>query len=158
MGQVEGGMIIRGRLFRMIATIGAGLLVAAALYLTHPEWFRNTSVFTLPPAGLTPTAGPTIAVPRPTNTPATPHVGMTQHLDDIWVTPFWIEHSQGASGIVPNLGDEFLVVHVRIKNLSQSDYPVRLLDFQVLDSHGQLDPPLIQNFTRRGLREVHLVP
>jgi hypothetical protein len=151
-------MMIPAKFARMIATIGAGLAVAAVVYITHPEWFRNTSVFTLPQAGLTPTAGPTVAAPRPTSTPATPLVGMTQHLDDIWVTPFWVEHSQGTPGILPNLGDEFLVIHVRIRNLSQNDFPVRLQDFQVLDSHGQLDPPLTQNFTRRGLREVHLVP
>jgi hypothetical protein len=151
-------MMIPAKLVRMIVTIGTALAVAAVLYFTHPEWFRNTSVFTLPQAGRTPTAGPTVPAPRTTATPATPLVGMTQHLDGIWVTPFWVEHSQGTSGILPNMGDEFIIVHVRIKNLSQSDYPVHLQDFQVLDSHGQLDPPLTQNFTRRRLREVHLVP
>lgn len=151
-------MMIHSRLIRMVATIGAGLAVAAVLYVTHPEWFRNKSVFTLPQAGLTPTVGATVVAPRPTTTPATPLIGMTQHLDDIWVTPFWVEHSQGVPGILPNLGDEFLVVHVRIRNRSQSDFPVHLQDFQILDSHGQLDPPLTQDFTRRRLREVHLVP
>jgi hypothetical protein len=83
---------------------------------------------------------------------------MTEHLDNIWVTPLRVDHSQGANGIVPNIGDEFLVVHLRIVNRSDNDYHVNLGNFVVLDSSGQLDPPLQQDFTRRKLREVQLVP
>lgn len=144
---------------KMALTIGTGLLLAALAVITHPEWFTNRSTFTLPT--IIPTATPGLAAPtpvRPTATPATPLAGMAQHLDDIWVTPFWIEHSQGANSILPNLGDEFLIVHVRIHNRSQTDYSVRLPTFSVLDSHGQIDPPLTKDFTRRGLREVRLIP
>jgi hypothetical protein len=87
-----------------------------------------------------------------------PRVGQEQHLDNIWVTPFRVDHSQGADGIVPNLSDEFLVVHLRIKNLSANDFPVRTGDFFVLDSHGEIDPPLDRDFTRMHLREVRLIP
>jgi hypothetical protein len=83
---------------------------------------------------------------------------MTLHLDDIWITPYQVQHSQGANGIVPNIGDEFLIVYLRIKNRSQVDFPVHQADFQVLDGHGQIDPPLSQDFTRQRLREVQLIP
>jgi hypothetical protein len=87
-----------------------------------------------------------------------PHVGQEQHLDNIWVTPLHVGHSQGAQGIVPNLGDEFLVVSLRIRNLSQNDFLVREGDFFVLDSHGEIDPPLDHDFTRMHLRAVRLIP
>ena len=83
---------------------------------------------------------------------------MTQHVDDIWVTPRQVDHSRGENGILPNLGDEFLIVHLKIVNRSQVDFPVQIGDFKVLDSQGQIDPPLQQNFNRTRLREVQLIP
>jgi Domain of unknown function (DUF4352) len=147
-------------LIRMLATIGAALLVVAWLYYTQPSWFSNDSTLTMPAAGGTPTPVPdaTKARPRPTSTPAIPRVGATQHLDDVWLTLRRVDHSQGAGGVVPNIGDEFLVAHLRIVNRSESNYRVSLGDFVVLDSNGQLDPPLQQDFTRRKLREVQLIP
>jgi hypothetical protein len=83
---------------------------------------------------------------------------MTQHLDDIWVRPLRVERSQGDRGFAPNIGDVFLVVYLHIRNQSGSVYRVSYGDFEVLDGHGQLDPPLQESFTRRRLREVQLIP
>ena len=145
---------------RMTASILVAILLALWIYASHPGWFRNHSSFTLPLISSKPTAipGPAHPRPHPTATPAVPRVGTTQHLDDIWITPMRIEASQGAEGILPNYGDEFLIVHLRIVNRSQFDFPVRTSDFQGLDSHGELDPPLDKDFTRRKLREVILIP
>jgi hypothetical protein len=147
-------------LIRMVATLAVVFALVGWLMYSHPTWFSNDSTYTLPVAASvgTPVANPTPARPRPTSTPTTPRVGMTEHLDNIWITPLRVDHSQGADGIVPNIGDEFLVVHLRIVNLSDTDYQVTTSDFQVLDSNGQLDPPLQQDFTRRKLREVQLIP
>jgi hypothetical protein len=146
-------------LIRMMSTIAIAILLATLVVLSHREWFTDKSTYVLLTNGLTPTPrdNPT-AVPRASPTPATPRIGMTQHVDDIWVTPRRIERSQGARGIVPNLGDEFLVVHLKIVNRSQVDFQVQINDFKVLDSHGQIDPPLQQDFTRLRLREVQLIP
>ncbi len=144
----------------MIGAIAGALLLAWWIYASHPAWFRNHSVFQLPEpvhhAALAPTVVPSAL--RPSPTPVQPRVGMTLHLDDIWVTPLRLYHSQGAGGNRPNLGDEFLIVHLLIRNRSQFDYQVQTSDFQVLDSQGQLDPPLEQNFTLMRLREVKLIP
>jgi hypothetical protein len=59
---------------------------------------------------------------------------------------------------VPNLGDEFLVVTLRIVNRSDTDFRVSSGDFMVLDGHGEMNPPLVNDFTRQRLREVRLVP
>lgn len=145
---------------RMLLTIAAGLVLAGIIYFWHPGWFSNRSSFQLPVLPPTPTAGPTAipAVKRPTPTPITPRVGMAQHIDDVWIAPIHVQHTQGAGGIVPNVGDEFLVVYLRIANRSQQDYSVRVGDFQILDGNGELDPPLLQDFTRQRLREVRLIP
>ena len=145
---------------RMVVSIAIAALLAWWIYATHPGWFRNHSFFTLPAAPPHPTAihGATPVHPRPTATPAVPRVGTTQHLDDIWITPMLTSESQGADGILPNIGDTFLIVHLRIFNRSQFDYPVRTSDFTVLDSHGELNPPLDRDFTRRRLRQVILIP
>jgi uncharacterized protein DUF4352 len=149
-------------LTRLFATIAGALVIAGLLYISHPEWFTNKSVYSLPTTeGTTPTpaiAPPIPTPPKPTPTPSTPRIGMTQHLDDIWITPLRIDHSQGTRDIQPNLGDEFIVIHLRIRNRSQVDYPVRTSDFQVLDGNGAIDPPLAQDFTRMRLREVRLIP
>ncbi|MDB5057951.1 MAG: hypothetical protein JWO59_1423 [Chloroflexi bacterium] len=145
---------------RMVLTIGAALFVSGWVYLSHPEWFSNKSTFVLPVAEhrATPDTHVPTAKRVATATPATPRVGMTEHVDDIWVTPYLIEHSQGAHGIVPNIGDEFLVAHLRIVNRSQVDFTVRAAAFQLLDGHGQINPPIQQDFTRQRLREVQLIP
>ncbi len=145
---------------RMLVTIAAGFVLAAIVYASHPNWFNNHSAFVLPVLGQTPTPAPTtVAQPhRPTPTPATPFVGMVQHLDGIWINPIRVDRSQGTRDIQPNLGDEFLVVYLRVHNRSQVDYQVRQSDFQLLDSRGELDAPLPRDFTRMGLREVRLIP
>lgn len=145
---------------RMIISIGIALILAWWVYATHPGWFSNHSSFTLPVLAPKPTAIPGPATPRPrlTPTPAVPRVGTVQHLDDIWITPMFIEESAGANGILPNIGDQFLIVHLHLVNRSQFDFPVRTTDFQVLDSRGELSPSLIKDFTRRRLREVTLIP
>jgi hypothetical protein len=145
---------------RMLSTIGAAMILAGLLYLWHPGWFSNDSVYSIPPAVTTPTAGvqPTPAPAKPTPTPQIPRVGMTEHLDNVWITLRRLDHSQGGHGILPNLGDEFLIAYLHIENRSESAYRISLGDFQVLDSHGQIDPPLLVDFTRRRLREVSLVP
>ncbi|HWE62501.1 MAG TPA: DUF4352 domain-containing protein [Chloroflexota bacterium] len=148
-------------LIRLVASIAGALIVVGLIYLTHPDWFRDRSIYTLPVVGQsTPTAGPTAVVARPTPKPTAtvPSIDMTLHLDDIWITPLWVDHSQGGNGVVPNAGDEFLVVNLSIVNRSQVDYQVRDNAFQVLDSHKVLDPPLSTDFTRRHLREVKLIP
>jgi hypothetical protein len=146
-------------LIRMVSTIMVAILLSVWVVLSHPGWFSNKSTYVLPTIELTakPRNAPTVA-PRASPTPATPHVGMTLHVDDIWVTPWRVDHSQGAHGIYPNIGDEFLVVHLKIVNRSQVDFPVQINDFKVLDGHGQIDPPLQQDFTRLRLREVQLIP
>jgi hypothetical protein len=145
-----------------MATIAAALAVAALLYFSHPAWFDSGTDLTLPPVLVTPTGGPT-AVPRPTHprptpTATMPHVGMAQHLDNISITPYRIDRVSGTRALEPNIGDEFLAVHLYIQNRSQDDYPVRISNYEVIDSHGVVDSPLIENFTREGLREVSLVP
>jgi Domain of unknown function (DUF4352) len=146
-------------LIRMVSTIAIAVLLAVVVVLSHPEWFTDKSTYILPTNGLTPKPrdNPT-AAPRASATPATPRIGMTQHVDDIWVTPRHVDHSQGEHGIVPNIGDEFLIIHLKIVNRSQVDFPVQLSDFKVLDSNGQIDPPMQQDFTRSRLREVQLIP
>lgn len=147
----------RSPVVRFLLTLGGALVVAGWLYFAHPTWFANHSAYVMPVAAVQPTTGPT-PIPRPTPTPAMPHVGQEQHLDNIWVTPLRVNHSQGANGILPNLDDEFLVVYLRLRNLSANDFPVRAGDFFVLDSHGEIDPPLDHDFTRTRLREVRLIP
>jgi hypothetical protein len=144
----------------MVSTIGVALLLSGWVYVSHPGWFSNKSTFTLPMTEhkATPDTHVPTAKRVATPTPAIPRIGMTEHVDDIWVTPYLIEHSQGAYGIVPNIGDEFLVAHLRIVNRSQVDFPVRASAFQLLDGHGQIDPPMQQDFTRQRLREVQLIP
>lgn len=148
------------REIRLLATLVIGLGLAAWLYFAHPEWFNNRSIYSLPVAA---TASPLATLPprvapRPTPTPSTPGIGVTEHLDDIWITPHRVVHSNGAGGMLPNLGDEFLIVYITIRNRSQVDYPVRQSDFEVLDGHGEIDAPLAQNYTRMRLREVRLIP
>ena len=145
---------------RMIATIAVAVLLAGWIYESHPTWFRNHSSFTLPVLAARPTVIPSgvAAHPRRTATPAVPRVGSTQHLDDIWITPMHTSESQGADGILPNIGDQFLIVSLRIVNRSQFDYSVRASDYQVLDGNGELNPPLTKDFTRRRLRDVMLIP
>ena len=145
---------------RMLLTIGAAVALVGLAYLWHPNWFETDSSYTLPAVAGTATAGPvpTQAKPKPSPTLAVPLIGMTEHLDNIWVTPYHLERSQGGSGIAPNLGDEFLVVSVRIVNRSDADFRVTTSDFMVLDSQGQIDPPLATDFTRRRLREIRLIP
>jgi hypothetical protein len=145
---------------RMLLTIAVAVAVVGLVYLLRPSWFDTDSTYTLPIVPGTSTLGPRPTQPRPQPTPtlAIPRVGLTQHLDNVWVTPYHLERSQGGSGIFPNLGDEFLVVSLRIANKSDTDFRVSAGDFMVLDSHGQIDPPLINDFTRRRIREVRLVP
>lgn len=145
---------------RMLLTIGAAIAVVGLMYLWHPGWFETDSTYTIPAVIGTPTPGlqPTPPKPKPTPTLAVPPVGMTQHLDNVWITPFRLERSQGGNGIVPNIGDDFDVVSLRIVNKSDSDIHVLFADFMVLDSHGQIDPPLVNDFNRRMLREVRLIP
>lgn len=155
---------------RFVLTIGIAFLLSGWIYLTHPGWFSNHSTYTLPtPPGPAATGGippvPIAATPRPplrptsTPRPSTPRVGSVQHLDGIWVIPRYVVRSRGTASIVPNLGDEFLVVDLRIQNRSQSDYGVRAADFRVLDSHGQLASPLARDFTGRHLRgDIDLIP
>jgi len=146
---------------RMGATIGLALLLSAWLYLAHPSWFNTNSVFQLPIVDhSTPTVGVFAATPvtSPTAVPIIPSIGATQHLDDIWITPLHLSHSQGAHGALPNVGDEFLLIRLTIYNRSQIDFQVRLNDFQILDSQGELSFPLTLDFTRTHLREVRLIP
>ncbi len=145
---------------RMLLTIGAAIALVGLAYWWHPSWFETDSTYTLPPTAITATPGLAATPPKPKPTPtlAIPPVGMTQHLDNVWVTPYHIERSQGGNGILPNYGDEFVVVSLRIVNRSDSDFRVLSGDFMVLDSHGQIDPPLLNDFTRRRLREVRLIP
>jgi hypothetical protein len=142
---------------RMIASIAAALLVGGWIYESHPGWFRNHSSFTMPLLVSRPTAVRS-APSGPTATPAVPRVGTTQHLDGIWITPMRMAPSQGMNGVLPNLGDQFLVVSLRIVNRTQFDYSVHSGDFQVLDGNGELNPPLTKDFTRKGLRAVTLIP
>jgi uncharacterized protein DUF4352 len=142
---------------RMIASIAAAALLAGWIYESHPGWFRNHSSFTMPLLAARPTAVHAVHS-RSTATPAVPRVGTTQHLDGIWITPMRIAPSQGANGILPNLGDQFLIVSLRIVNRTQFDYSVHASDFQVLDGHGELNPALTKDFTRKGLRAVVLIP
>lgn len=145
---------------RMLLTIGAAVALVGLLYWWRPSLFDGDSSYSLPVVPNTPTIG--VLVPRPTAKPtptlSIPAIGMTQHLDNVWVTPYHLERSQGGGGILPNVDDEFAVVFLRIVNRSDSDFHVSVGDFTVLDSHGQLDPPLPNDFTRRGLREVRLIP
>src|SRR6185312_6113131 len=145
---------------RMFATIAVAVVLAGWIYTSHPGWFSNHSSFSLPGLAPRPTAvhSSTPKHPRPTPTPAVPRIGTTQHLDDIWITPMHMATSQGQGGILPNLGDQFLIVSLRIVNRSQFDYPVRPTDFQMLDGHGELDTALTRDFTRRHLRTVTLIP
>ena len=148
------------RSMRLLATLAVGLGLAAWLYLAHPDWFRNRSIYTLPVAV---TASPQATVapratPRPTPTSSTPRIGAEQHLDDIWVSPRRVARSTRIGGVLPNIGDAFFVVYVTIRNRSQVDYPVRQNDFEVLDSRGQISSPLGLNFERTRLREVRLIP
>lgn len=145
---------------RMTVSIVMALILAWWVYAAHPGWFRNHSSFSLPVLAPKPTAIVGQPTPRPrfSPTPAVPRVGTTQHLDDIWITPMFIEESGGADGILPNIGDQFLIVHLHLVNRSQFDFPVRTTDFQVLDSRGELAAPLTRDFTRRRLREVTLIP
>jgi hypothetical protein len=145
---------------RMIATIAAAVLLAGWIYKSHPGWFSNHSSFSLPDLAPRPTAvrANVPKHPRPTPTPEVPRIGTTQHLDDIWITPMHMTVSQGRDGVVPNLDDQFLIVSLRIVNRSQFDFPVRPTDFQMLDGHGELNPPLTRDFTRRHLRQVTLIP
>ncbi len=143
--------------FRMIASIAIAVLVAGWIYESHPGWFRNHSSFTMPLLISRPTAVRSTHA-RPSPTPAVPQVGTTQHLDGIWITPMRIAPSQGANGVLPNIGDQFLVVSLRIVNRTQFDYSVRSSDFQALDGNGELNPALTKDFTRRGLRAVLLIP
>lgn len=151
-------------LFRLVLTIVAALIVTVGIYVTHPNWFRNQSIYTIPAPEGTPTAGgsgratPPTPTPRPRPTPTQPTVHMTLHLDNIFITPYRVVFSRGGAGMAPNQGDVFLAVYLRIINRSQVDYAVRTGAFQVLDSHGALDPPLGERFTHMRLREVHLVP
>ncbi len=142
---------------RMIASIAAAVLLAGWIYESHPGWFRNHSSFSMPLLVSRPTAV-RATHSQPTATPAVPRVGTTQHLDGIWITPMRMAPSQGADGVLPNLGDQFLVVSLRIVNRTQFDYAVHSGDFQVLDGNGELNPPLTKDFTRRGLRAVTLIP
>lgn len=155
---------------RFLATVAIAFLLSGWIYLSHPGWFSNHSSYSLPTPPRSTSANATLPVPpaaspRPvpratsTPTPSMPRVGTVQHLDGIWVTPRRVGHSQGAADILPNVGDEFLVVDLHIQNRSQSDYAVRASDFSVLDSHGQLASPLTRDFTRRHLRgEIDLIP
>jgi hypothetical protein len=151
-------------LFRLVVTIAAALIVAAGVYITHPNWFRYQSIYTLPAAQATPTAGGSAPAPSPTPRPrprptaTVPTVHMTQHLDNVWITPYRVVHSRGDADMTPNQSDTFLVVYLHIENRSQVDYAVRTGVFQVLDSHRALDPPLSESFTHMRLREVHLAP
>jgi hypothetical protein len=152
-------------LFRLVTTIAIAMIVAGVVYVTHPDWFRNRSSYSLPVVDQgTPTAGatvpsaPTRIRPKPQPTATVPSINMTLHLDDIWITPFRIEYSRGGNGLTPNLNDSFLVAYLSIANRSQVDYPVRTSDFQVLDSHGALDSPIPEDFTHLRLREVRLIP
>lgn len=150
-------------LARLLATILMGLIVAIAIYATHPDWFRNRSIYTLPIVGGSPTANATAQAmatkrPSPKPTPTVPTINMTLHLDDIWITPYRVERVRGGQGLAPNLSDTFLVVYLSIVNRSQVDYPVRVSDYQVLDGHGALDPPIAESFTHMRLREVRLIP
>ena len=145
---------------RMLLTIGAAIALVGLAYLWRPSWFESDSTFTLPVVAGTATLGPAPTQPRPKPSPtlAIPSVGQMQHLDNINVTPYHLERSQGGRGILPNLGDEFLVVSFRISNHSDSDFRIAAGDFYVIDSHGQVDPPLQDDFTRRRIREIRLIP
>ncbi|HVA89435.1 MAG TPA: hypothetical protein VNL71_06305, partial [Chloroflexota bacterium] len=83
---------------RMTVTIVMAVILAWWVYAAHPSWFSNHSSFTLPVISPKPTTipGPAKPPPRPTPTPAVPRVGTTQHPDDIWITPMFIEESRGA--------------------------------------------------------------
>lgn len=145
----------------MLISIALAFTLAGAVYLTHPTWFTEHSSYSLLPAQITPSPGPTAApVPtRPRPVVQQARIGTVQHLDDIWITPYVVDHSQGTKQTAPNIGDEFLVVHLRIRNRSQVDYRVTTDDFRVLDGHGVLDPPLTADFTRLRLRDqVQLIP
>jgi hypothetical protein len=152
----------RYSLLRLVTTVAAALVVAGLLYYSHPGWFDTGANLTLPPVAPRPTGGPT-AISRsthvkPTPTVAIPRVGMAQHLDDVWINPTRVSHINGTRTAQPNIGDIFLAVHVLIQNRSQYDYPVRLSAFEVIDSHRVIDPPLTENITHQGLREVSLAP
>lgn len=153
-------------LVRLLTTVAVACVVAAVLYFTHPGWFQNRSPFSLP---IVPAASPTpgaVLVKRPTqpavHCPTTSQRDLTmhstQHLDNVWITPYHVTRVTGLGGIMPNIGNQFLEVHLDIQNCSTSDYPVRTGDFEVLDADGVLDPPTVENVTRQRLREVRLIP
>lgn len=153
-------------LARLLTTVAVACVVAALLYLTHPGWFENKSPFSLPPAASSsPTPGP-VPVKRPTqpaeHCPTANQRNLstrtTQHLDNVWITPYRVTRSSGFGSTMPNIGNEFLLVHLDIQNCSTSEYPVRLSDFEVLDGDGVLDPPTVESVTRQELREVRLIP
>jgi len=108
----------RRPLWRLIVSVGLALLLLAWLIVTRPRVFRDVLQ---PIATTTPTASSLqTALPRPSPTTSpTPkpavqlyHLGDTQHLDNIWLTPTKVVTASHVNGYDLNEGEIVLVAYL----------------------------------------------
>ncbi|GAC1401449.1 MAG: hypothetical protein NVSMB65_18920 [Chloroflexota bacterium] len=151
---------IQRPLWRLWLSVGTATLALIWLTFAHPRLFAD--VLTPRPA---PTVPAGIATPlptataAPTATPATRiyHLGETQHLDNIWLTPMALRRLVD-HGYPLNAGDEILSLVMTIENRSDQKYTVNLAHFVVQDSNGVQNPHLTYDPSHLRLREVTLIP
>jgi len=155
----------RRPLWRLIVSVGLALLLLAWLIVTRPRVLRDALQ---PVATTTPTASSLqTALPRPSPTTSpTPkpavqlyHLGNTQHLDNIWLTPTKVVTVSHVNGYDLNEGEIVLVAYLRIENRNNQNFTVSLGHFTVLDhTSGAIYTHLDTDPSRHRLRPVTLIP
>ncbi len=150
----------RRRTARFLLSVGVALAAALAVYVLQPHWFAATSA-TTPPGK--PTATPS-ATPRPKPEPL-PHLGDTQRVDNIAITPLDVTYTRGSDAMQANKGDVYAVVTIEFVNRTGGDYtfvpnancslPYQC-NFYVLDSLLEKNPPVSYDPFHTKLRPVLL--
>jgi hypothetical protein len=149
--------------WRFLLSVGGALVVLAWLIYGHPSVFTNAFLEPSPtptvPGILPPVPIPT-ATPLPSPTPSIRiyHLGETQHLDNIWLTPMRLQPYLNDRAYSVNDGDEIIDVYLLIENRSDQKYTANPSLFVVQDSNGVQNPRLEYDPSHHRLRLVTLVP
>jgi hypothetical protein len=146
-------------LIRLLATLGAAILIVALLYAWQPGWFAAPSSAQPPPQHApTPTATP---APKP---PSLAYLGQERRVDNIAVTPITVTYTHGNGVQQANHGNIYAIVTMLFVNHSGHDWVLSpnfncilpLCSFYLLDSLGEKNPPVTFDPFRTRLRAVIL--
>jgi len=151
---------------RFALSVGVAIVAVLAIHLYQPGWFTASA---LPAPGPTAQPGPTATpAPPPRPKPSDPYVGGSHvSADNIKVTLLDIQYTSGGGGRVPNKGNTFAIVRLRVENLQGKDYPFLPnvncqlqvgCNFYVQDDQGEKNPPIPYDPFNTALRAVVLQP